>query len=45
VSFAHVIEGHCTIEAVNIHVERHGSSFGRKFEIDRRSASLALDGS
>jgi hypothetical protein len=38
VSFAHVIEGHCTIEAVNIHVERHGSSFGRKFEIDRRSA-------
>jgi hypothetical protein len=38
VSFAHVLEGHCTIEAVDIHVERHGSSFGRKFENDRRSA-------
>jgi len=30
---------------VDIHVERHGSSFGRKFEIDRRSARAALDGS
>jgi hypothetical protein len=38
VSFAHVIEGDCTIEAVDIHIERHGSSFGRKFENDRRSA-------
>jgi hypothetical protein len=38
VSFAHVIEGHCTVEAVDIHVERHRSSFGRKFEIDRRRA-------
>jgi len=45
VSFAHVIEGDCTVEAVDIHVERHGSSFGRKFEIDRRSARAALHGS
>jgi hypothetical protein len=29
VSFAHVLEGHCTVEAVDIHVERHRSSFGR----------------
>jgi hypothetical protein len=29
VCFVHVIEGHCTVEAVDIHVERHGSSFGR----------------
>jgi hypothetical protein len=38
VSFAHVLEGHCTIEAVDVHVERHCSSFGRKFANDRRSA-------
>lgn len=38
VSFAYVFEGHCTIEAVDVHVERHGSSFGRKFGNDRRSA-------
>ena len=30
VCFAHVIEGHCTVEAVDIHVERHRSSFGRE---------------
>jgi hypothetical protein len=29
VSFAHVVEGHCAIEAVDVHVERHCSSFGR----------------
>jgi len=38
VSFAHVIEGDCTVAAVDIHVERHRSSFGRKFENDRRRA-------
>ena len=38
VSFAHVLEGHCTIEAVDVHVERHCSSFGRKLQNDRRSA-------
>ena len=30
--FAHVLEGDCTIEAMDVHVERHRSSFGRKFE-------------
>jgi hypothetical protein len=29
VCIAHVLEGRCTIEAADIHVERHGSSFGR----------------
>ena len=38
VCIAHVLEGHSTIEAVDIHVERHRSSFGRKLENDRRSA-------
>jgi hypothetical protein len=28
VSFAHILESDCTIEAVDVHVERHGSSFG-----------------
>jgi hypothetical protein len=37
-SFAHILKAHCAIEAVDIRIERHGSSFGRKFENDRRSA-------
>jgi hypothetical protein len=36
VCISHVLKGHY-IEAVEIHVERHRSSFGRRFENDRRS--------
>jgi hypothetical protein len=29
VCFADILKGDCTVEAVDIHVERHGSSLGR----------------
>ena len=30
--FAHVLEGDCTIEAMDVHVERHRSSFGLELQ-------------
>src|SRR4029434_1023323 len=41
-SFAHIIKGHCTVEAVDVHVERHCSSFGLEVCNDRRSARLSI---
>lgn len=29
VRFAHILKSDCTVEAVDIHIERHGSSFSR----------------
>jgi hypothetical protein len=39
---AHILEGDCTIEAVDVHVERHGSSFGRTCENDVGARDLLI---